>query len=188
MQIYFVLSLLSLVTSLHSKDGNHCHVDSDCAADGWETCQDSICKHKEIWPLNEVEWWGLLLVAATLFYTSLAGVSGGGLVIPIAIGCMRFDARNAIALSNFSIFTASAMRFLTFSGEPHPKKNGKGLLVDHNLAVLGLPLIIMGVTVGILLNILVPSVLILSFFVIGCIYLACSMFYKGKRIYEEENE
>jgi uncharacterized membrane protein YfcA len=134
--------------------------------------------------MNEIEWWGLLLVAATLFYTSLAGVSGGGLVIPIAIGCMRFDARNAIALSNFSIFIGSAMRFLAFSSEPHPKKNGKGLLVDHNLAVLGLPLIIMGVSVGILLNILVPSVLILSFFVIVCAYLAYKMFHKAKYIHE----
>ena len=130
----------------------------------------------------------MLLVAFALFYTSLAGMSGGGLVVPVCIGFMRFDARNAIALSNFSIFVGSAIRFLTFSGEAHPKKNGKGLLVDHNLAILTLPLIIMRVSVGILANITVPAVIILGFFVFGCVLLSVSIVKKANRIYAAENE
>ena len=183
-----LIFLMSLVSSLHSKHGDTCTYDSDCAGNGWEICHEDICQHKDIWPLKEAEFWGMLLVAFSLFYTSLAGMSGGGLVVPVCIGCMRFDARNAIALSNVSIFAGSAIRFLTFSGEAHPKKDGKGLLVDHNLAVLTLPLIIMGVSVGVLANITVPAVIILGFFVLGCILLSVSIAKKANRICAAEIE
>lgn len=65
-----------------------------------------------------------------------------------------------------SICVASIVRFLLFSGEPHPLKKGKGLLVDHQLAVLALPLIISGVAFGVLLNIVTPPVFIVASFVV----------------------
>jgi hypothetical protein len=65
--------------------------------------------------------------------------------MPISIIFFRFDPKNAIALSNFSIFLSSIIRFLLNAHKPHPLKKGKGLIVDHNLSVLMLPMIISGV-------------------------------------------
>ena len=42
-----------------------------------------------------------------LWLANTAGVGGAGMVVPIAIIFMKFDAKNAIALSNFSISISS---------------------------------------------------------------------------------
>ena len=136
----------------------------------------------------ELELWGLIFVSIVLFYTSLGGISGGGLCVPVFLAFMRFDAKQAIGLSNASICIGGLLRVFYFANEPHPLKNGKGLLIDHNLAVLGLPLIIMGVSFGVLLNIIVPNVFIVGFFVCMCLYLSYGLTKKAFNIYSKENE
>lgn len=108
--------------------------------------------------------------------------------MPMTMGFMRFDAKNAIAFSNASTFVGSVFRFFVFSGQPHPLKNGKGLLVDQNLAVLAFPLIIMGVSVGVLLNIIVPNVFLLAFFVVICLYMSIGIYKKASKQYNDETE
>ena len=138
--------------------------------------------------MKEQEWWGLLLVAITLFYANLSGTTSGGLVVPLTISFMSFDVRNAIALSNSSIFVASAIRLVSIFNESHPKKNGTGLLVDHNIVVLSLPLIVMGTVVGVLANIVLPTVIIIGVYVVGCVCLSFSMYCKATKMHAEEDE
>ena len=57
----------------------------------------------------------------------------------------RMDTKNAIALSNLSIFTSSFARFILTASKPHPLKNGSGSLIDHNLVLIMLPMIVSGV-------------------------------------------
>jgi uncharacterized membrane protein YfcA len=95
--------------------------------------------------MKQSEFWGLIVVFIALWLANMGGVGGGGIVMPISIIFFRFDPKNAIALSNFSIFLSSIIRFLLNAHKPHPLKKGKGLIVDHNLSVLMLPMIISGV-------------------------------------------
>ena len=98
--------------------------------------------------MKEIEFWGMVVTFAVLWFANMGGVGGGGMLVPVCIIFFRFDAKNAIALSNFSIFLSSVIRFLLNAKKPHPLKKGKGLLVDHNLSVLMLPMIISGVSFG----------------------------------------
>ena len=78
----------------------------DCVS-GWETCGQNLCIHKQLFPLKELEFWGFMAVFGCLWFANMGGMAGGGLVVPISIAFFKFDPKNAIALSNFSIFLSS---------------------------------------------------------------------------------
>ena len=59
-----------------------------------------------------MEFWGFLAVIAILWITNVAGIGGGGTVVPVAMIFLKFDAKNSIALSNFSIFLSSLIRYI----------------------------------------------------------------------------
>ena len=138
--------------------GPPCRSDSDCNV-GWETCVFDFgkdakskantgfgnCKHKQVFPLKELELWGLLTVFASIWMSNQGGVPGGGVVIPITMTFFKFDTKSAVAISNLSIFFSAFIRFILHGGKPHPLKKGKGSLIDYNLNVIMLPMIISGV-------------------------------------------
>ena len=113
-------------------------------------------------------------------------MGGGGVVLPIAMLFFQFDAKNAIALSNFSIFLSSLIRFLSNAHRPHPLKNGKGLLVDHNLSILMLPLIVSGSSIGVVLNIWLPNLIIIISYVFGLVFLGYGVFKKALKLFKAE--
>lgn len=161
-----IFLFLSSVTAFHSTQGNPCSSDSDCMSKGWEFCHaDGFCQHKDIFPMKESELWGMIFTFGMLWVANMGGVGGGGIVVPVGIAFFKFDPKNAIALSNFSIFLSSAMRYLLNSNKSHPLKNGTGLIVDLNLACIMLPLIISGVSFGVILNIIMPDLIISLCFV-----------------------
>lgn len=100
----------------------------------------------------------------------------------------NFDVKEAIAISNGSIFTASLIRYLLNFNKPHPLKNGKGILVDMNLTTLMLPFIISGVSVGVLINILAPGIAVRVAFIVVILYLAIGIFRKILALRKKENE
>jgi len=118
-------------------------------------------------------------VMITLWQANVGGVGGGGMVLPIAMIFFKFDAKNAIALSNFSIFLSSGARYLINMNKSHPLKNGKGVLVDLNLGLIMLPMIISGVSIGVVLNILMPSIIIITFFIGLLVFMGVGVLKKG---------
>jgi len=91
-----------------------------------------------------------------LVLSNTAGTGGSGLLIPIGLALFKFDTKNSITLSNFSIFLSSAMRYLLNGKKPHPKKNGTGIMVDLNIGIIMMPMLISGVSFGAILNIVTP--------------------------------
>ena len=55
---------------------------------------------------------------------------------------------------------ASVARYFWNFSKSHPYKNGTGVLVDYNVASLMLPMIIVGASVGVLLNKMFPAITI----------------------------
>jgi uncharacterized membrane protein YfcA len=48
----------------------------------------------------------------------------------------------------------------------HPNKEGTGVLVDYNVASLMLPMIILGASIGVMLNKIIPAFLISILFTV----------------------
>jgi uncharacterized membrane protein YfcA len=113
--------------------------------------------------MKELEYYGMLLVMAILWITSMAGIGGAGLVIPVSQAFFRFDAVNAISLSNVSVCLSYFIRFYINSKKPHPLKQGKGLIIDLDLATLMMPMMISGVSFGVIMNIIMPTFIIVLF-------------------------
>lgn len=95
--------------------------------------------------MTEMEFWGMAGVFGALWFANLSGAAGAGLIVPISIIFFHFDPKNAIALSNFSVFVSSITRLLYLRNEPHPLKRGTGKVIDYNLLVLMIPSIVSGV-------------------------------------------
>ena len=184
----FILALsLGSCLAFHSHRGDTCLSDSDCLSGGWEYCTDEgICEHKDIFPMKELELWGMMVVFGALWLANMGGVGGGGMCVPIGILFFKLDAKNAIALSNFSIFLSSAIRYILNAPAPHPLKNGTGILVDLNLAVIMLPLIISGVSFGVMLNMIMPDIIIVICFVGLLSYLGYGVLKKGLILFKKE--
>ena len=106
-----------------------------------------------------------LFCLGILMFTNIGGLGGAGIIVPVMMGCYRFDAKNAVTLSNFSAPCSGVVRYISNLGQTHPLKNGKGVLCDYNIISLMLPAAIVGASIGSIVNILLPSPIILGLFV-----------------------
>jgi len=79
-------------------------------------------------------------------------------------------------------------RYLLNSGKPHPSKNGTGLLVDYNLAIVMLPGIISGVSVGGIIHRLLPALIINISYIVLLAFLLSTLFKKFMAIRAAENK
>lgn len=194
----FLIAILTyttcVVNAFHPFDGRTCKQSAECMGGGFEHCiieegeAVGVCEHKGLFPLLGLEWAGFCAVFMFTWFACMGGVSGGGIMVPISVFFFKFDSKNAIALSNFSICLGSILRFILFSSKPHPLKNGKGLLVDQNLAAIMLPMIISGVSFGIILNIMMPELVISALYAVLLTYFGFGLFNKGLDLYGKETQ
>ena len=87
-----------------------------------------------------------------------------------------------------SVFIASLVRFLINSAKPHPLKNGKGLLVDINVMVIMLPMIVSGVSFGVIANVASPDPVIIGALCLISLISSISLSIKLRTLLLKENE
>jgi len=87
-----------------------------------------------------------------------------------------------------SVFVASLVRYLINSNKPHPLKNGKGLLVDINVMVIMLPMIVIGVSLGVIANIASPDPVIIGALCLITLISSISLSIKFRALLLKENE
>ncbi len=108
--------------------------------------------HKAVFPMVGIEYAGALLIPVLLALAQSGGLAGGGALIPIAIIFFGFDTKQAIALSNASMCLSAYVRYLYNFKKSHPLKNGNGVLVDYSVSSIMLPMIVLGATLGVMVN------------------------------------
>ena len=126
-------------------------------------------------------------ITAVITLTNIAGSGGGGIIIPIAIGLYKFDTKSAIALSNMTLWTAGLARYLVTLNETHPLRNGKGVIYDYSYASLSLPMAILGVNLGAVVNLMTAEEVILAIFLLTTIYCAWMAFSKYLKLRKSES-
>lgn len=131
------------------------------------------------------EYIGSLLIILQLLFANSGGLGGGGMVISSAMIFYAFDAKNAIALSNMSIFLAVLLRWIVNMNEKHPDKP-KATLIDFSYSVLMLPMMIVGTALGVFANVMLPEVIIITALVIVLAYMFFTTAMKVKRVWVAE--
>ena len=132
---------------------------------------------------------GILLLVCVLALTTIAGIGGGGIIIPfckcmiinlfLSLGTLffKFDTKQAVAISGFTILFCSISRFVFYMNEKHPEKNA--VVIDYNLAAIMLPIILMGSMLGVLVNIAIPSIYLNFFLFLALVILLVHSALKG---------
>ena len=117
-----------------------------------------MCQHKDVFPILGMEFIGLFLLIVIMSLSTMAGIGGGGIVIPFCMTFFGFTTKASIALSGFTILTCSVTRYVFSLHEKHPEKDG--VIIDYGLASIMLPVVMMGSMIGVLINIMFPSLLL----------------------------
>ena len=134
--------LSSFVTNIHvlqlQSDQQYCNVDSDCGDLPYKVCgltMPNVCEHKGIRPITLLEVFGLIIFAAFMALSNIAGIGGGGVAVPLLIGFFHLNTKPAIAISSFNIAITTATRFILNFHRKHPEKPNVAV-VDYNIATI----------------------------------------------------
>lgn len=111
-----------------------------------------------MFPILGMEFIGLFLLIVIMSLSTMAGIGGGGIVIPFCMTFFGFPTKLAIAISGFTILTCSITRYVFSLNQKHPEKDA--VIIDYGLASIMLPVVMMGSMIGVLINIMFPSLLL----------------------------
>jgi hypothetical protein len=98
--------------------------------------------HKDLFPMNENDIYGSLIMVVALFIAAASGIGGGGVLLPLFMIVFGFKPKAAIALSNFCILGNSVINIIVFAQRRHPLADRP--LVDWDLLLIFEPLTIAG--------------------------------------------
>jgi uncharacterized membrane protein YfcA len=115
-----------------------------------------------------------------------SGVGGGILYVIIFITLLNFNPSSAVALSHFTIvgtsFTASFIKMF----HRHPARNRP--LIDYDIISILISPLLIGTTIGVMLNIASPYWLILLILIVGLSFSISSTVMSAKKHYIQENQ
>ena len=99
-------------------------------------------RHKDLFPLDNSDYFGTLFVCFGLLIAASGGIGGGGVLVPLLILVYGFSPKFAIPLSNFTIVGSSITNMILNVPKRHP--NADRPLVDWDLILVMEPLTMAG--------------------------------------------
>lgn len=102
-----------------------------------------------------------VLTVAAASFSSVGGIGGGGLFVPILTLVLDFESRTAAALSSFMVLGGSFANVIFCVRKRHPTIDHKPL-IDYDAALLLQPNSLLGVSLGVIFNVMFPDWLITS--------------------------
>ena len=164
-----------------------CTEDAECNSP-YEVCdQESLhCKHKKLWPLEPIEWFGMFFTSFWIILSQCAGHSGGGTLVPLYRLIFSFDVKNAIRISNLTCVTTAFVSFLTNLPRRHPTKkdtkgNSTGVMLDYSLVIILCPMGVVGSVIGTIIAEICPEPVVIFAMTLGLLLLAV---YIGFRLFK----
>jgi Sulfite exporter TauE/SafE len=107
-----------------------------------EDAQESIVQHKNLFPIDNTDIFGSLLVAFGLMISASGGIGGGGILVPLLIIIFGFNPKYAIPLSNITILGSSITNVILNLPKRHPDADRP--LIDWDLILLMEPITMAG--------------------------------------------
>jgi uncharacterized membrane protein YfcA len=114
-----------------------------------------------------------------------AGIGGGGLFVPIYAILLDVGAKPAVPLSKCTILGAAIGNFVSIGFGKHP--NADRPLIDYETSTFMQAGELMGVTFGVLLNLLLPEIVIMVFLAMLLSYNSIRTLRKGRDKYRKES-
>lgn len=131
-----------------------------------------------------LEFVGLFVLSALVGLANVSGIGGGGITVPLVAICWGFSTKEAIAISGATIFWGSIVRFAYSSGKKHPEK--KATQIDYGIVLVMLPLVIIGTTTGVLINLSFPPIVLSILLALLLFYLSIGSTKTAIKLYKKE--
>eukprot|EP00437_Effrenium_voratum_P004426 CAMPEP_0181433842 /NCGR_PEP_ID=MMETSP1110-20121109/19509_1 /TAXON_ID=174948 /ORGANISM="Symbiodinium sp., Strain CCMP421" /LENGTH=556 /DNA_ID=CAMNT_0023557325 /DNA_START=103 /DNA_END=1770 /DNA_ORIENTATION=- len=147
----------------------HCTEDSECPSlhqcalsmSGGKTCRATGRKAWESAWLDSSEKFCTLLILVSSALAAASGTGGGSIFVPVLISFSYLQESAVVALSQFMILVGSIVNLSVFLARRHPDFPELPV-IDYDCIVVLIPMLCLGVTLGVLVNRTSPSWLLLT--------------------------
>ena len=182
--IFILLNLINIVSACNVCLSNECP--DNCDHPMWK-CEEDKCVHKDLFPFNAHDAGLTICVIFLSIFAAIAGIGGGGVLIPIYMLIGSFGTYYAIPLTVITIAGSSLIRMFVLVNKKNPN-NYNRFLIDYRIILLFVPFDGNTSFIGFLINSVTPNIftIIITILLLGAI--AYNTIKKGLESYKKENE
>ncbi|XP_050384512.1 sulfite exporter TauE/SafE family protein 3-like [Argentina anserina] len=145
--------------------------------------------YHHVWPEIRFGW---KIVVGTIIgflgaaFGSVGGVGGGGIFVPMLTLIIGFDQKSATAISKCMITGGAAATVLYNLRLRHPTLELP--LIDYDLALLFQPMLVLGISIGVSLNVVLSDWMITILLIIILLGTSTRSFFKGVETWKKETK
>ncbi|KAK4839338.1 hypothetical protein QYF36_021133 [Acer negundo] len=143
--------------------------------------------YEHVWPEIKFNWKivvGSIIGFFGAAFGSVGGVGGGGIFVPMLTLIIGFDAKSSTAISKCMITGAAAATVYYNLKRRHPTLDMP--IIDYDLALLFQPMLVLGISVGVALNVILADWMITILLIILFIGTSTKAFFKGVETWKKE--
>ena len=142
--------LLFIICLSYYTEGKTQDCISDSSCRDMNYCNDGICVHKNLFPLEMIEYIGSALMTFISIIANAGGVGGSSITISILLLMFNFSAYEAIPLAQVFVFSGVFTTIIIIFNKRHHFHNKP--LIYYDLIMLICCPLLMGVSIGVILN------------------------------------
>lgn len=139
-----------------------------------------------MFPVYAAEFVGALSLGIAIALCNAAGIGGGGIVVTIGISLMMLSAKESVAMSNVTISFGCIVRYIKTFKNKHPLKDATS--IDYGIVTCMLPLVMLGTTIGVQINDILPDTLVYILLFVTLLYLTYNTSMKSIETYRKESQ
>lgn len=114
--------------------------------------------HKALIPFNLNDLFGIGGIFIAILVNTVAGIGGGGIILPILVLVMKFSLRQAIALSNLVVFGSALASAIVNLTKRHPNPFVDRPLISFDIVLLMEPITMIGALCGTYIGKIIPEI------------------------------
>ncbi|XP_020414881.1 uncharacterized protein LOC18784042 [Prunus persica] len=143
--------------------------------------------YKHVWP--DIRFGGKIAVGTMIAFVgaafgSVGGVGGGGSFIPMLTLIIGFDQKSSIAVSKCMITGTATATVMYNLRRRHPTLDLP--IIDYDLALLFQPVLVLGISIGVSLNVVLSDWMITILLFIVLLGVSTKSFFKGVETWKRE--
>ncbi|KAJ3683378.1 hypothetical protein LUZ60_013605 [Juncus effusus] len=149
--------------------------------------QTGESSYEHVWPEMQFGWQiilGSIIGFLGAAFGSVGGVGGGGIYVPMLTLIIGFDPKSSTALSKCMIMGAAASTVYYNLKLRHPTLDMP--IIDYDLALLIQPMLMMGISIGVIFNVIFPDWLVTVLLIILFFGTSTKAFFKGVETWKKE--
>jgi uncharacterized membrane protein YfcA len=182
-RLSLILLFLAVICKCSEEDQS-CSKDDDCKI--YMVCSDSECVRKELFPMADAEIGGTFLLILMAIISISGGIGGSAICSALLLSLYRFLPHQAVALTQSFLFSGTLTAICIKIRDRHPTRDRPIIYYDFLLQI-SCPLVL-GVSIGVLLNPAFPGWLILALLTLVIIIVICLTLRNGIIIFKQEQE